>query len=145
MFRFRLERVLAYRRLQVDTLEQELHQRSQKLQHEEIALAELQTACRQQQEELVASEGQQLAGAALRMWREHYRTLETQAELQHATVLETARALAVKQQEVIAARQKKKMLEKLADTARQRYSLKVARYEQQLLDDSAKTRSSHGY
>jgi flagellar export protein FliJ len=145
MWRFRLERVLAYRRLQVDTLEQELRQRSQQLQHEETALTELQTACRQQQADLVACEGQQLAGATLRMWREHYRTLETQRELQHATVLETAQALAVKQQEVVAARQKKKMLEKMADTARQRYSLKVARYEQQRLDDSATTRSPHGY
>jgi flagellar export protein FliJ len=144
MWRFRLERVLAYRRLQVDTLEQELRQRSQQLQHEETALTELQTVCREQQAALIASEGQQLAGAALRMWREHYRNLETQVALQHATVLETARALALKQQEVIAARQKKKMLEKLADTARQRYSLKVARYEQQLLDDRAKTRSAHG-
>jgi flagellar export protein FliJ len=145
MFRFRLERVLACRRLQVDALEQALHQSMQQLQHEETALQELQTSCRQQQEALVASEGHQLAGAALRMWREHYRTLETQVELQHATVLETAQALAVKQQEVVAARQKKKMLEKIADTARQRYSLKVARYEQQLLDDSAQTRSPHGY
>jgi hypothetical protein len=32
----------------------------------------------------------------------------------------------------------------MADTARHRYSLKIARSEQQLLDDIAKTRLHHG-
>jgi flagellar export protein FliJ len=144
MFRFRLARVLAYRRLQVDTLEQELRQCVTTLQHEETALAEFQATCRQQQAELVASEGRQLAGTTLQIWRQHYRTLEAQVATQQAVVLQATQALAVKRREVIAARQKHKTLEKMADTAQQRYSVKVARYEQQLLDDIAQTRSHHG-
>jgi flagellar export protein FliJ len=145
MARFRLARVLAYRRLQVHTLEQELHQRLQKLQQEETALASLQTLCRQQQEALVASEGHWLAGEALQMWHRHYRTLEAQVQRQHEAVLEATRALAVTQQEVIAARQKKSMLEKMADTVQQRHIMQVARDEQQLLDEIANTRSSYGH
>jgi flagellar export protein FliJ len=145
MARFRLARVLAYRRLQVHALEQELHQRLQNLQQEETALAGLQTLCRQQQEALVASEGHRLAGEALQMWHRYYRTLEAQVQRQHEAVLEATRALAVTQQEVIAARQKKKMLEKMADTVQQRHTMQVARDEQQLLDEIANTRSSYGY
>jgi flagellar export protein FliJ len=145
MFRFRLERVLAYRRLQVEALEQEMRDSVNKVQHEETILQGLQTSCRQQQEELVGSEGQRLSGEALRMWHLHYRRLEAQMQRQQAVVLEVTQALAAKRQEVIAARQKKKMLEKIADTARQRHAIKVARSEQQLLDDIANTRPHHGY
>ena len=99
MARFRLARVLAYRRIQVHALEQELHQRLQKLQQEETALAGLQTLCRQQQEALVALEGHRLAGEALQMWHRHYRTLEAQVQRQHEAVLEATRALAVTQQD----------------------------------------------
>lgn len=145
MARFRLARVLAYRRIQMHALEQELHQRLQKLQQEETALAGLQTLCRQQQEALVALEGHRLAGEALQMWHRHYRTLEAQVQRQHEAVLEATRALAVTQQEVITARQKQKMLEKMADTVQQRHTMQVARDEQQLLDEIANTRSSYGY
>jgi flagellar export protein FliJ len=145
MARFRLARVLAYRRIQVQSLEQELHQRRHKLQQEETALAGLQTVCRQQQAALIASEGQRLAGEALQMWHRHYRTLEAQVQRQHEAVLEAARAVAVTQQEVIAARQKKKMLEKMAATVQQRHIMRVARDEQQLLDEIANMRSSDGY
>jgi flagellar export protein FliJ len=145
MFRFRLERVLTYRRLQVEALEQEMRASVNKVQHEETILQALQTSCRQQQEELADSEGQRLSGEALRMWRRHYRSLEAQMQRQQAVVLEVTQELAAKRQEVIAARQKKKMLEKLADTTRQRHTIKMARSEQQLLDDIANTRPHHGY
>jgi flagellar export protein FliJ len=145
MFRFRLERVLAYRRLQMETLEQELLQSVNALQQEETVLEGLHTSCRQQQEALAASEGQRFSGETLQMWHRHYRALEARVQLQQAVVVEVTQALAVKQQEVIAARQKKKMLEKLADIARQRHSMQMARYEQQSLDEIATTRLHHGY
>ena len=72
MFRFRLERVLAYRRLQMETLEQALFQSVKTLQQEETALEGLHTSCRQQQEALAASEGQRLSGETLQMWHRHY-------------------------------------------------------------------------
>jgi flagellar export protein FliJ len=125
-------------------LEQELLQRHQKLQQEENVLAECQNLCQQQQEALVASEGQRLASEALRMWQHHYHTLEVQVQRQHDAVSEAAQACAATQQEVIAARQKKKMLEQIADAVQQRYALKMARYEQQQLDDIANVRSPHG-
>jgi flagellar export protein FliJ len=145
MFRFRLERVLAYRRLQTERLEQELLQSVSRLQQEEATLEGLRTSCRQQQEALAASEGQRLSGEALQMWHRHYRVLEARVQTQQVVVTEAAEALAVKQQEVITARQKKKMLENLADTARQRYTMQMARHEQQRLDDIAITRVHHGY
>jgi flagellar export protein FliJ len=145
MFRFRLERVLAYRRLQLETLEQALLQSVKTLQQAETALEGLHTACRQQQEALAASEGQRLSGETLQMWHRHYRALEARLQMQHAVVVEATQAVAVKQQEVIAARQKKKMLEKLADTARQRYAMQMAQYERQRLDEIAITRLQHEY
>jgi flagellar export protein FliJ len=145
MFRFRLERVLAYRRLQVERLEQELLQSVNRLRQEEATLEGLRTSCRQQQEALAASEGQRLSGETLQMWHRHYGALETQVQMQQAVVVEAAQALTVKQQEVIAARQKKKMLENLADTARQRYTMQMAQHEQQRLDEIAITRLHHGY
>jgi flagellar export protein FliJ len=145
MFRFRLERVLAYRRLQLETLEQALLQSVKTLQQEETALEGLHTSCRQQQEALAASEGQRLSGETLQMWHRHYRALEARLQMQQTVVVEATQALAVKQQEVIAARQKKKMLEKLADTARQRYAMQMAQYERQRLDEIAITRLPHEY
>lgn len=145
MARFRLTRVLAYRRIQANVLEQELLRRHQQLRQEENVLTDLQSLCQQQQAALVASEGQRLASEALRMWQRHYHTLEAQVQRQHDAVSEAAQACAAKQQEVMAARQKKKMLEQMADTVQQRHALKVARYEQQQLDDIANVRSPHGY
>ena len=145
MFRFRLERVLAYRRLQMETLEQALFQSVKTLQQEETALEGLHTSCRQQQEALAASEGQRLSGETLQMWHRHYGALAARLQTQQAVVVEATQALAVKQQEVIAARQKKKMLEKLADTARQRHTMQMARYERQRLDEIALTRLPHGH
>ena len=145
MFRFRLERVLAYRRLQLETLEQALLQSVKTLQQEETTLQGLHTSCRQQQEALAASEGQRLSGETLQMWHRHYRALEARLQMQQAVVVEATQALAVKQQEVIAARQKKRMLEKLADTARQRYAMQMAQYERQHLDEIAITRLQHEY
>ena len=145
MFRFRLERVLAYRRLQMETLEQALFQSVKALQQEETALEGLHTSCRQQQEALAASEGQRLSGETLQMWHRHYRALAVRLQMQQAVVVEATQALAVKQQEVIAARQKKKMLEKLADTARQRHTMQMAQYERQRLDEIALTRLPHEY
>jgi flagellar export protein FliJ len=145
MFRFRLERVLAYRRLQMERLEQELLQSVNRLQQEEATLEGLHMSCRQQQEALAASEGQRLSGETLQMWHRHYRALETRVQRQQVVVAEAAQALAVKQQEVITARQKKKMLENLADTARQRYTMQMARHEQQRLDEIAIMRLQHGY
>jgi flagellar export protein FliJ len=145
MFRFRLERVLAYRRLQMETLEHELVQSVKTLRQEETALEGLHTSCRQQQEALAASEGQRLSGETLQMWHRHYRALEARAQMQQAVVVEAAQALAVKQQEVIAARQKKEMLERLADAARRRHTMQMARYERQSLDEIAITRLHHGY
>jgi flagellar export protein FliJ len=145
MFRFRLERVLAYRRSQLETLEQELRKNVHTLQQEEAVLEDLHTSCRQQQEALAASEGQRLSGETLQMWHRHYRALEARVQMQQAVVGEAAQALAAKRQEVIAARQKKKMLEKLADIARQRHAMQMARDEQQRLDEIATTRLHHGY
>jgi flagellar export protein FliJ len=145
MFRFRLERVLAYRRLQLETLEQALLQNVKTLQQAETALEGLHTACRQQQEALAASEGQRLSGETLQMWHRHYGALAVRLQMQQAVVVEATQALAVKQQEVIAARQKKKMLEKLADTARQRHTMQMAQYERQRLDEIALTRLPHEY
>ena len=145
MFRFRLERVLTYRRLQMETLEQALLQSVKTLQQEETVLEGLHTSCRQQQEALAASEGQRLSGETLQMWHRHYRTLEARLQMQQAVVVEATQALAVKQQEVIAARQKKRMLEKLADTAQQRYAMQMAQYERQRLDEIALTRLQHEY
>jgi flagellar export protein FliJ len=145
MFQFRLQRVLDYRRLRVEHLEEETRQRQRTLQHAESLLETLQLESQRQQELLSASQGEALVGEQLRMWRRYYQELNTRITAQQSIVMDAAKALGEKRQELIEARQAQKMLEKLAERAHKSYVLTLRQREQGLLDEIASARSRYGY
>jgi len=140
MFRFRLERVLHYRRRREEQLEQECHRLQATLQREEEYLETLQAACREQQEQLDASQGAALLGEDLQRWHHYYQTLDQQVMTQKALLLKAMEALAAKRQELLGAWQEKMMLEKLGEKAREYYLREHSRRDQKLVDEIALTR-----
>ena len=144
MFRFRLERVLRYRRMREEHLEQECRHLHATLQHEEEHLETLQAACRGQQEQLYMSQGSALSGENLKLWHRYYQSLAQRAMTQESIVLKATEALAAKRQELLGARQKKMMLEKLGEKAQERYLLEHSRRSQRLVDETALTRLRYG-
>jgi flagellar export protein FliJ len=143
MFRFRLQRVLDYRRLRVEHLENDAQQMAHHLQQEEARLAEFQAASQHQQEHLATLS--MVCGEDLQMWHRYYRELAGQIAQQQLVVQEAVQALSAKQQELVTARQEEKVLEGMAEKAQQRYHLTLARHEQQLLDEIAIARSRYDY
>jgi flagellar export protein FliJ len=143
MFHFRLQRVLDYRGLRVERLEDDVQQLHRRLQHEEACLQALQAESVRQQEHLAAL--YVVRGEDLQMWRRNYQSLVEHIARQQSTVQEAAQALSAKQQELITARQEQKMLENMAEKAQQRYLRTLATHEQQLLDEIAIARSHHGH
>lgn len=141
MFRFRLQRILDYRRQRVEHLEHETLQRQHALQQEEGRLAALYAESQRQQGLLAALA--RLRGDELQQWQRYYRLLEHRLGQQHLVVQGAQHALRAKQQELIVARQEQQMLETMADKAHQRYRQMLARHEQQLLDDLAITRARY--
>lgn len=140
MFRFRLERVLRYRRRREEHLEQECRHLHAALQREAEHLETIQAACRGQQEQLYASQGSALLGEDLQLWQRYYQSLTQRAMTQKALVRKTTEALAAKRQELLGARQEKRMLEKLGEKARERYLLEHARHDQRGVDETALAR-----
>jgi flagellar export protein FliJ len=140
VFRFRLERVLHYRRRREEHLEREYHRLQALLQCEEESLETLQAACRGQQEQLDASQGSALLGEELQQWHRYYQTLDQQLMTQKALVLKATEALAAKRQELLGAWQEKMILEKLAEKAREYYLLEHSRRDQKRVDETALTR-----
>lgn len=140
MFRFRLERVLRYRRMREEHLEQECRHLHAALQREAEQLETLQAACRGHQEQLYASQGAAFLGEDLQLWHRYYHSLAQQALTQRSLVLKATAALAAKRQELLGARQEKRMLEKLGETARERYLLEHARHDQRGVDETALAR-----
>jgi flagellar export protein FliJ len=140
MFRFRLERVLQYRRQREEHLERECQRLQVVLQREETSLEALHAACRSQQAQLDASQGSALLGEELQRWQHYYQTLDQQVTAQKALSLKAAEALTAKRQELLGAWQEKMMLEKLAEKAREHYLLEHSRRDQKLVDALAQTR-----
>jgi flagellar export protein FliJ len=141
--RFRLQRVLEFRRWCVTRLEHDLQTLASRLRQEESRLAELQHERQGQQEYVLTLPA--LRGDDLQMWRRYDRQLEEHISQQQGVVQEAAQALRVKQQELVSARQEEKMLADLEEKARQRHRLTLARHEQQLLDEIAITRARYGH
>jgi flagellar FliJ protein len=143
MFRFRLVRLLDYRRLREERLEQDLHRRQQQLQQEETRLTALQNDCRLLEEQLAASRGAALFGEEVQRWRRYYQLLKQRVATQMAAVAGAANAVATTRQELLTARQEKKILEKLREKAYQQYVYEHTRREQQHFDELTIMRSRY--
>jgi flagellar export protein FliJ len=144
MYRFRLARVLDYRRLRQERLERDLYQRRHQLQQEEIRLTALQDNCRQIEQQLSTSQGATLCADDVLRWRCYYQLLEHRIATQKDIVAAAVKALAGTRQDLLLARQEKKVLEKLGDKAYQQYIQEHTHREQQRLDELAITRSRYG-
>ena len=143
MYRFRLQRVLDYRRRREEESEHALRQAQLLHQEEEARLAALQTEAQAQEEQLEESRGAALAPAELQSWQRYHQILSQQIAAQQSVVTQAAHVVTEQRQQLLVARQETRVIEKLHDKAKQRYLLELASREQQLLDELALTRSRH--
>jgi flagellar protein FliJ len=141
--RFRLQRVLDYRRQHEENCEHTLRQVQLLLQQEETRLEALQTEARDQEEHLENVQGATLAPAELQNWQRYHQVLAQWIAVQQDIVAQAAQVVSEHRQQLLVARQETKAIEKLRDKAKQRYLHALTSREQQLLDELALTRSRH--
>jgi flagellar export protein FliJ len=144
MFRFRLARLLDYRRRCEEYIERDLRQKQHTLQEEQTHLAALQEDRHNLEEQFSNTQGSDLFGAEVQRWRVYYQALEQRMTVQETVVIDATNAMEATRQELLTARQEKKVLEKLEDNAYQRYSQERRHHEQRLLDEIAIIRSRYG-
>ena len=143
MERFRLQRVLDYRRQREEACEHALRQVQILHQQEEARLAALQAEAQAQAEHLEASRSAALSSTELQLWQRYHQVLAQEIAAQQEVVAQAAHVVAEHRQRLLVARQETKVIEKLRDKARQRTLLELTRREQRLLDELALTRSRH--
>ncbi len=143
MERFRLQRVLDYRRQCEENCEHTLRQVQLLLQQEEARLEALQTEARAQAEHLENVRGAALSPAELQSWQRYHQVLAQWIAVQQDVVAQAAQVVIEQRQQLLVARQETKAIEKLHDKAKQRYLRELTSREQQLLDELALTRSRH--
>jgi len=141
--RFRLHRVLDYRRQREENCAHTLCQVQLLLQQEETRLAALQTEARAQEEHLENVRGAALTPAELQSWQRYHQVLAQRIVAQQDVVAQAAQVVIEQRQQLLVARQETKAIEKLRDKAKQRYLRELTSREQQLLDELALTRSRH--
>lgn len=143
MYRFRLQRVLEYRRRREDDRQQALRQAQLLQSQEETRLEALRQEARAQEEALAATAGTGLPSADWILGQQHYRSLIQGAEAQQDIVAQMAQRVAEHRQQLLVARQETKVIEKLNEKAKQRYLAEMAKRDNELLDELALTRSRH--
>lgn len=143
MDRFRLQRVLDYRRQREENCAHTLHQVQLLLQQEETRLETLQTEARAQEEHLENVRAAALTPAELQSWQRYHQVLAQWIAVQQDAVAQAAQVVIEQRQQLLVARQETKAIEKLHDKAKQRYLREITSREQQLLDELALTRSRH--
>jgi len=141
--RFRLHRVLDYRRQREENCAHTLYQVQLLLQQEETRLETLQTEARAQEEHLENVRGAALTPAELQSWQRYHQVLAQWIAVQQDVVAQAAQVVIEQRQQLLVARQETKAIEKLHDKAEQRYLRELTIREQQLLDELALTRSRH--
>lgn len=145
MFRFRLSRLLEYRRQREEALKQALYQIRCHLQAQEAHLARLRSDRRALAEELLNSQGAIVQGTDIQGWRRRYQDLESRIVLQQDATDQAARTFAEAHHELVDNQQQKKMLERLKDKAYRQYIAERNHLAQRFLDEYAMTRSRNGH
>ena len=143
MYRFRLQRVLEYRRRCEEEQQQALRQAQLLHQNEATRLEALQLAAQTQEETLLATHGTGLSSAEWSAWQRHYALLAQDIATQQEVVSQMTRQVLEHRQQVLVARQETRIIEKLDEQAQQRYLAAQAQRDSQLLDELALTRSRH--
>lgn len=145
MFRFRLARLLDYRRRCEEQLEHAFRQKQEQLEQEVACLESLRHEARQVETQFSSSEGATLLGDDVYRWRHYYRLLEERIVHQQGVVGSATEALEASRQNLLEARRAKKTLEKLEARAHERYVQEQTHYDQRLIDESAMMRSRYGH
>jgi len=143
MSRFRLERVLDYRRMREEFLEREFREAQQMLWEEETILEALQKDSHENQEMLYASQGTKLLGGELKIVHLYHETLKQMIDTQKSIITRKVEILTEKWQDLLEARQKKKAIEKVREKGEKQYVQVLFKHEQQLLDEIGIRRFRH--
>jgi flagellar export protein FliJ len=140
---FRLQRVLGYRRQHEEECEHTLRQVQLLHQQEAARLEALQTEAQAQEEQLEKARGLALSPAELQCWQRYHQVLTQRIAAQQDVVAQAAQVVVKQRQQLLAARQETKVIEKLRDKVQRRALLELTRREQQLFDELALTRLRH--
>lgn len=143
MWRFRLQRVIEYRRRHEEECEHSLHQVQLLHQQEATRLEALQAEAQAQEEHLEQARGTALSPAELQSWQRYHQGLAQRIAAQQGVVAQAAQVVIEQHRQLLVARQETKVIEKLRDKAQRRSLLELTRREQQWLDELALTRSRH--
>ena len=143
MARFRLQRVLGYRRQHEEECACTLYQVRLLHRQEAARLEALQTEAQAQGERLEKARGLALSPAQLQSWQRYHRVLTQRIAAQQDVVTQAAQAVAEQRQQLLVARQETKVIEKLRDKVQRRALLALRRREQHLFDELALMRSRH--
>ncbi len=144
MFRFRLSKVLEYRRIRERHLKRDMLQKHYQLKQEETRLAALLQDQRGFEERLSTSQGATLSGHEVQQWRSHYQAYAQRIDRQQTVTAKASEVLTATRGELMTAQQKKKVLEKLRDKAFSAYLHDRQQREQQFFDEVAIMRSHYG-
>jgi len=141
--RFRLQRVLGYRRQREEACEHTLRQVQLLHQQETARLEALQAEAQAQAEHLEQARGLALSPTELQSWQRYHQVLSQRIAAQQDVVAQAAAVVVEQRQQLLVARQETKVIEKLRDREERHALLESLRREQRLFDELALTRSRH--
>ena len=143
MYRFRLQRVLDYRRQRAESLEDELHEVQHRLRQEEVFLERLRAEVQVHDSHFDAMQGTTFPSEDLRMMHRAYCNLRARMKQQEIVLQHAATDVTAKQQELLKAQREEQVLSKLKEKESQRYAAERIAYEQRLLDELTIVRSRY--
>ena len=144
MFRFRLSKVLEYRRIREGHLKRDMLQKRDQLKQEETRLAALLQDQRGFEERLSTSQGTTLSGHEVQQWRSHSQAFAQRIDRQQTVTAKASEVLTATRGELMTAQQKKKVLEKLRVKEFSAYLHDRQKREQHFFDEVAIMRSHYG-
>ena len=135
MYRFNLQVLLDYRKRIEEGLQIELSQIQRKLKKEKQSLTAYQREKRYYEEELVRREEKEIDVSEALLYRDYLRGMRIRIKEQRDVVAKAKGDLDIKQNELLNATKKKKVLEKVKEKEWKRFKENLERKERILIDE----------
>lgn len=137
MFRFSLETLLKFRRLQEDACARELRIASDELRDAEYQLARLQQSQQEHERQWLAIEQQGISSVEISLHRQYALHLDQNMRAQNIQVAEIKAKVEVKRRELIEKMKQRRLLERLKEKKFQEYLVAEYRTERKQIDELA--------
>ncbi len=140
-FRFSLETLLKYRRIQEEAVARELQRLSDELQEARERLQQLRRSLEEYNRQWLALEERGASSVEFSLYRRYVVTLHHNISVQGHIVAELAAKRETKRLELIEKMKQRRLLEKLKEKRRDEYRLAEYRRERKVVDELAVTRA----